>query len=105
MTPDKAVLRVAAIGDLHVSKSSQGAFQALFTQIGAAADVLLLCGDFTDYGLPEEARVLARELTASIKIPVIAVLGNHDFESGNQHEIMQVLRDAGVTVLDGEATE
>src|SRR5262245_57618639 len=98
-------LRIAAIGDLHVSKSSQGAFHALFHQIGETADVLVLCGDFTDYGLPEEARVLARELTASIKIPVIAVLGNHDFEGGKQGEIMQVLRDAGVTVLDGEATE
>ena len=59
-------LRVAAMGDLHVSKTSQGTFQPLFAQISAAADVLLLCGDFTDYGLPEEARVLARELTAAM---------------------------------------
>ena len=65
----------------------------------------MLCGDFTDYGLPEEARILARELTASVKIPVIAVLGNHDYESGKQDEIRQILIDAGVTVLDGEATE
>jgi Icc-related predicted phosphoesterase len=101
----KTTLRIAAVGDLHVSKSSQGTFQPLFAQIGGAADVLLLCGDFTDYGLPEEARVLARELTASLKIPVIAVLGNHDYEAGKSEEIMQVLRDAGVTVLDGEATE
>ena len=98
-------LRVAAMGDLHVSKTSQGAFQSLFAQISGAADVLLLCGDFTDYGLPEEARVLARELTAAMKIPVIAVLGNHDFEGGKAHEIRQILVDAGVTVLDGEATE
>jgi Icc-related predicted phosphoesterase len=98
-------LRVAAMGDLHVSKNSQGAFQPLFTQISAAADVLVLCGDFTDYGLPEEARVLARELTAAMKIPVIAVLGNHDYEGGKPQEIRQILNDAGVTVLDGEATE
>jgi len=98
-------LRIAAIGDLHVSKSSQGVFHALFSQIGQTADVLLLCGDFTDYGLPDEARVLARELTSSVKIPVIAVLGNHDYESGKQVEIRQILNDAGVTVLDGEAVE
>lgn len=101
----RTTLRIAAVGDLHVSKSSRGAFQPLFAQIGAAADVLVLCGDFTDYGLPEEARVLARELTTAVKIPVIAVLGNHDYEGGKSDEIMQVLRDAGVTVLDGEVTE
>jgi Icc-related predicted phosphoesterase len=103
-TPRRHV-RIAAIGDLHVSKTSQGAFHALFTQISETADVLLLCGDFTDYGLPEEARVLGRELTSSVNIPVIAVLGNHDYESGKQDEIRQVLTDAGVAVLDGEATE
>lgn len=98
-------LRIAAIGDIHVSKSSQGKFQPLFAQISATADVLVLCGDFTDYGLPEEARILARELTASVKIPVIAVLGNHDYEAGKQDEIRQILADAGVSVLDGEVVE
>ena len=93
------------MGDLHVSKSSAGAFQPLFTQISGAADVLVMCGDFTDYGLPDEARVLARELTTSMKIPVIAVLGNHDYEGGKPQEIRQILIDAGVAVLDGEATE
>src|SRR6185369_2710391 len=97
-------LRIAAMGDLHVSKSSQGAFQPLFTQINQSADVLLLCGDFTDYGLPDEARVLARELSV-VKIPVIAVLGNHDYEGGKPNDIRQILADGGVTVLDGEATE
>ena len=98
-------VRIAAVGDIHVSKTSQGAFQPLFTQISNSADVLILCGDFTDYGLPDEARVLARELTTSLKIPVVAVLGNHDYEGGKQDEIMQILRDAGVKVLDGEAAE
>ncbi len=105
MTSPHTHLRVAAIGDLHVSRQSQGGFQPLFAQITADADVLLLCGDFTDYGLPEEARVLARELTAAMKIPVLAVLGNHDFEAGKQHEIREILTDAGVSVLDGEAIE
>src|SRR5918993_4945073 len=98
-------LRIAAIGDIHVSKGSQGVFHSLFAQISATADVLVLCGDFTDYGLPEEAKILARELTTSVNIPVIAVLGNHDYESGHQDEIGQILSDAGVAVLDGEATE
>lgn len=104
MTSPRTHLRIAAIGDIHVSKTSQGAFQPLFTQINTAADVLVLCGDFTDYGLPEEARILARELTA-IKIPVVAVLGNHDFEAGRPQEIREILVDAGVNVLDGEAIE
>jgi len=101
----KTHLRIAAVGDIHVSKTSHGMFQALFTQISDTADVFLLCGDFTDYGLPDEARVLARELTTSIKIPMIAVLGNHDYESGQQDDIRQILVEAGATVLDGEATE
>jgi Icc-related predicted phosphoesterase len=98
-------LRVAAIGDIHVSKVAQRQFQPLFTQINTNADALVICGDFTDYGLADEARVLARELTAVVKIPVIAVLGNHDFESGQEADVRQILIDAGVHVLDGEATE
>lgn len=105
MTSPTQRVRIAAIGDLHVSKTSQGVFQQLFSQISSSADVLALCGDFTDYGLPEEARILARELTTSVKIPVLAVLGNHDYEGGKEDEIVKILQDAGVTVLDGEATE
>jgi Icc-related predicted phosphoesterase len=105
MTSTRTHLRVAAIGDVHVSRHSQGSFHQLFTQISSTADVLALCGDFTDYGLPDEARILARELTVAVTIPVVAVLGNHDYESGKQHEIRQILSDAGVKVLDGEATE
>jgi Icc-related predicted phosphoesterase len=104
-TSPRKHLRIAAIGDIHVSKTSQGVFHPLFSQISTTADVLVLCGDFTDYGLPEEARILARELTTSVNIPVIAVLGNHDYESGHQDEIAKILTDAGVSVLDGEATE
>jgi Icc-related predicted phosphoesterase len=96
---------VAALGDIHVAKNSQGALQPLFAQISASADVLVLCGDFTDYGLADEARILAKDLTAALKVPVVAVLGNHDFESGHEQEVRQILVDAGVAVLDGEATE
>ena len=105
MSSPRTHLRVAAIGDIHVSRHSQGAFQPLFTQITAHADVLVICGDFTDYGLPDEARIVARELGAAVKIPVIAVLGNHDYEAGKAVEIRQILSDTGVVVLDGEATE
>jgi Icc-related predicted phosphoesterase len=97
-------VRVAALGDLHCTKTSQGAFQALFSRIAEAADVLLIAGDLTDYGLPEEARVLAREL-ATIRIPVAAVLGNHDIESDKQDEVRTIISDAGVTILDGDACE
>lgn len=98
------VLRVAALADLHCTKTSQGAFQPLFARIADAADVLLIAGDLTDYGLPEEARVLARELTA-LRVPAAAVLGNHDMESGKSEEVCQILVDAGLTVLDGDACE
>ena len=97
-------VRVAAVGDLHCSKTSQGAFQAFFARIAESADVLLLAGDLTDYGLPDEARVLAREF-ASLRIPTAAVLGNHDFESDKQDEVRQIVSDAGITVLDGDACE
>src|SRR5688572_5875092 len=88
-------LRIAAVGDIHVSKNSLGVFQPLFTQISNTADVFVLCGDFTDYGVPDEARILARELTAAMKIPTIAVLGNHDYEGGQAGEIRRILADAG----------
>jgi Icc-related predicted phosphoesterase len=98
------VIRVGAIADLHCTRTSQGAFQPLFARVGEAADMLLIAGDLTDYGQPEEARVLAREL-ASLRIPAAAVLGNHDVESGKEAEITQILVDAGLIVLDGDATE
>ena len=90
-------LRVAAVGDLHCTRTCEGAFQSLFAKIGESADVLVLCGDLTDYGTPEEARVLAKELGAT-KLPKVAVLGNHDFESGAADEVSRILADAaGVT--------
>src|SRR5262245_39627225 len=98
-------MRLAAVGDLHCSKTSQGALQPLFSAMAAAADVIVLCGDLTDYGLPDEARVLVRELAPARSVPVVAVLGNHDFESGEVDQVKAVLGEAGVHVLDGEAWE
>jgi len=99
-----AVVRLAALADLHCTKTSQGAFQPLFARIAESADVLVIAGDLTDYGLPEEAAVLVKELSA-LRIPVAAVLGNHDLESGKSAEVRQLLVDAGVHVLDGDACE
>jgi Icc-related predicted phosphoesterase len=105
MMEEKERLRIAAVADIHVKKTSQGAFQALFANASDNADVLLLCGDLTDYGAVEEAKILAKELTSSLRIPALGVLGNHDYEAGKQEEIEKILTDAGVTILDGDATE
>lgn len=100
-----SVVRIAAISDIHYSKTSQGALQPLFAEITESADVLVLAGDLTDYGLAEEARVLAKDLTSSLKIPAVAVLGNHDYEAGEEKEIVSILSGAGVRVLDGDTYE
>jgi Icc-related predicted phosphoesterase len=99
------LVRIAALGDLHYGRAAApGSLQPLFTQINQHADVLVICGDLTDFGLADEARGLVRELSA-LKIPIVAVLGNHDFESSQQDELRSILADAGVTVLDGDSTE
>jgi Icc-related predicted phosphoesterase len=106
MVAPKDIVRIAAVGDLHYSRTAvQGTLQPLFAQITEIADVLVLAGDLTDYGLAEEARALAREVTSTLKIPAVAVLGNHDHESGQQEEIRSILKDAGVVTLDGDTTE
>ncbi len=100
------VVRVAALGDIHCTKSSEGTLQPLFAQMAESADILALCGDLVDYGLPEEAHVLARELAPVLKShKVVAVLGNHDFQGDQPDVIKQTLCDVGVTVLDGDAVE
>jgi Icc-related predicted phosphoesterase len=105
MATEQRMVRVAAVGDVHCTKASQGELQPLFRQINESADILMLCGDLTDFGLPEEAQVLAKELTTSLKIPIVAVLGNHDFESGQVQEVQGILGEAGVRVLDGDNYE
>jgi Icc-related predicted phosphoesterase len=98
-------VRIAAIADIHAKKTSQGAFQDLFKKISERADILLIAGDLTDYGHVEEAHVLAKEMTGSLRIPALAVLGNHDVEARSQKEIVKILTDAGVVFLDGEPFE
>jgi Icc-related predicted phosphoesterase len=102
----KDIVRIAAIGDMHYSRTAPaGTLQPLFTQITESADLLVLCGDLTDSGLVDEARALSREITSALKIPCVGVLGNHDYETGQQDEVRKVLTDAGVVLLDGETTE
>lgn len=102
---ERETLRIAAVADIHVKKNGQGSMQPLFAQITESADVLLLCGDLTDYGTVEETKILAKEVTSSLRIPAIGVLGNHDYESGKEKELIEILGDAGVTILDGDSIE
>ncbi len=97
-------LRVAAVGDLHCVGQVHGQLEGLLSKAAAQADVLLLCGDLTDYGTAEEAHILADEL-AAVTVPVVAVLGNHDYESGTPQIVSEALTRVGVRVLDGEACE
>lgn len=101
----KQTVRLAVVGDLHVKKTSQGLLQPLLAPVNEMADVLLLLGDLTDYGLPEEAQILAKELTTVVRIPIVGVLGNHDYESGQHTEVCRILTEAGIKLLDGEAVE
>ena len=105
MATTNGTVRLAAISDIHVSKTGQGALSSMFAQVSERADLLVMCGDLTDYGLPEEARVLARDIGTALRVPCVTVLGNHDFEAGKQDEVRQILTDAGVTVLDGDSCE
>jgi len=101
-TGQSTPFRVAAVGDLHCTKASAGAFAPWLETVNTRADVLLLCGDLTDYGLPEEARVLVKELSV-VRVPMLAVLGNHDYESDKQAEVVDILSKGGVRVMAGES--
>jgi Icc-related predicted phosphoesterase len=96
---------VAALADCHYTKSSAGLLKDVFVRASETADVLALCGDMTDYGLPEEAAILAQDLKTFLRIPCVAVVGNHDFESGKIEEVQGILTETGMHLLDGEAVE
>jgi Icc-related predicted phosphoesterase len=99
------IIRIAAVGDIHFGgKGLEPPLQILFSQVSEHADVLVLCGDLTDRGDPDEARLMARALSA-VSVPIVAVLGNHDYECGKVAEVTRILCDAGVRVLDGDAYE
>ena len=98
------VVRIGAVADLHCSKNSQGQLQPLLASIAALVDVLLLGGDLTDNGLAEEANILVHEL-GGLKVPLVGVLGNHDYESGKAMELRQIFAGSGMQILDGDAVE
>ncbi|MFF3500543.1 metallophosphoesterase [Streptomyces sp. NPDC003247] len=97
------MIRVAAVGDIHMGPDSQGLLRPAFDTLPECADLLLLAGDLTRHGTPEEARVVAREVQG-LPVPVVAVLGNHDHHDEQPEKVTDILRDADVTVLEGEGT-
>ncbi|MGW4440828.1 metallophosphoesterase family protein [Streptomyces sp. NPDC004596] len=96
------MIRVAAVGDIHMGPDSQGTLRPAFETLPECADVLLLAGDLTRHGTPEEAQVVAREIK-DLAVPVVAVLGNHDHHDDRPEEVTAILRDAGAHVLEGQA--
>jgi Icc-related predicted phosphoesterase len=104
MVSEESTVRVAALGDIHVNEHSSARHRDLLTSIARDADILVLCGDLTNRGLPNEATALADALRG-VSIPVLAVLGNHDFESGQADEVAQILCQAGVMMLDDQPQE
>lgn len=97
------MIRIAAVGDIHMGPESQGVLRPSFETLQESADVLLLAGDLTRHGTPEEAQVVAREIK-DLAVPVVAVLGNHDHHADCPEEVTAVLQDAGARVLEGRAT-
>src|SRR5687768_16048458 len=95
-------VRIAAVADIHVKENDKGKWAEYFKEVSRQADVLLICGDLTDTGDEGEAQVLCEELR-NCSIPVIAVLGNHDYEKGRHKLIRQTLMSEQVHILDGES--
>jgi Icc-related predicted phosphoesterase len=97
-------VKAAAIGDLHVTEDSNAPYRNLFEEISDQADVLLLCGDLTNFGKISEAEILGEDIR-HCSIPVLGVLGNHDYECGAHEEVARILHEAGMIVLDEQAHE
>jgi len=97
------MIRIAAVGDVHVDKDVVGRYRPALEQLPGVADALLIAGDLTRHGTVEEAKCMATEF-GGLAVPVVVVLGNHDLQSDQQDEVTNVLRDAGLTVLEGDST-
>ena len=97
-----AVVRLAAAADLHCRTDRRGVLGPMFARAAECADVLVLCGDLTDFGTRDEARLLAHELQSAAGMPMVGVLGNHDFESDDADAVRGILCEAGLNLLDGE---
>jgi Icc-related predicted phosphoesterase len=102
MSESTDTVTLAAIGDLHVAETSHNLYRDLFAEISEKADVLALCGDLTNFGKVAEAEILAEDLR-HCTIPMVGVLGNHDYESGCADEVVRIMRSAGVFMLGEQA--
>ena len=98
-------VRLSATADIHYGRHPAETYVPVLTAATTDADVLLLCGDLTDHGRPDEAEGLAKLLKQSVRIPIVAVLGNHDYESGQEAALRDIFTSAGLHVLDGDAVE
>jgi Icc-related predicted phosphoesterase len=96
------MIRIAAVGDIHVGEDTQGRLRPHWLELGMHADVLLLAGDLTNIGNRAQTEVLVAELR-DLPVPVVAVLGNHDFHCANSQGVRHALESIGVTVLEGES--
>jgi Icc-related predicted phosphoesterase len=97
-------MRIAATADLHFAPANQVALRDQLSRARDEADVLVLAGDLTNYGQPSEMEPLLNALVR-IRVPTIAVLGNHDYECGRELELVQMMTSEGIKVLDGSAYE
>ncbi len=97
------MIRIAAVGDVHVDKDVLGRYRPALEQLPDVADVLLVAGDLTRHGTVDEARCFTTEF-GGLAVPVVVVLGNHDHQSDQQDDVAKVLTDAGITVLEGTST-
>lgn len=97
-------LKVAAIGDMHFDEHGRGSLADLFQRVNREANVLALVGDLTTHGRPDQMELFLEELEA-VNVPVVTVLGNHDHEGEATDQLCEMLTEAGVTVLDGDAAE
>jgi Icc-related predicted phosphoesterase len=97
-------MRIAASADLHFTPQSYAKLQEQFERVRDEADVLVLAGDLTNYGQPEEMEPLLNVLLR-LRLPTVVVLGNHDYESGKEEELRRMLTNGGVKVLDGSGYE
>ena len=97
------MIRIAAVGDVHVGPDMTGVLREQLQTVSSRADVLLVAGDLTKAGLPEEAEVFAGEVR-DLGVPIVAVLGNHDHHSDRQGDVAGIVREADVAVLEGDHT-